>query len=160
MWAVWGSNTLSDLPYSEMAPLGVSFDSAPMNLKLLCSPPPARNRVMLKVLGVVILVSGLGSATSIWLTQDHIDRQQSAGDASITGPLSPEDSRRYAHDVELYYGETGLLVDKWKRELAEWTQGKPLARLIAVASLILATGLFYAGANRSRRMGLAGNGSG
>ena len=103
MWAVWGSNTLSNLPYSEMVRLGVSFDGVPMNLKLLCSPPPARNRLMLKVLGVVILVSGLGSATSIWLTQDRIDRQQSAGDASITGPLSPEDSRRYAHDVELYY---------------------------------------------------------
>ena len=72
----------------------------------------------------------------------------------MTEPLSPEDSRRYTHDVEVYYGETGLLMEKWQRSLEEWTQGKPLAKLIAAGSLILATGLFYAGANRDRPTGL------
>jgi hypothetical protein len=108
---------------------------------------------MLKLLGAVILVSGLGSAASIWLAQDRIDRQRGADEASLTEPLSPEDSRRYTHDVELYYGETGLLVDKWKRALKEWTQGKPLAKLVGVASLVLAACLFYAGANPSRAPG-------
>ena len=132
---------------------GVCFDSVRMDLKLLFSPTPARTRLMLKLLGVVILASGLGSATSIWLAQDRIDRQRGAGEPNVMEALSPEDSRRYTHDVELYYGETGLLVDKWRRGLKEWTQGKPLAKLVGVASLILATGLFYAGANRSRLTG-------
>jgi len=109
---------------------------------------------MLIVLGLVILVGGLSPAASIWLAQDRIDRQRSAGGTDIPGPLSPEDSRRYTHDVELYYGETGLLMDKWRRWWEEWTQGKPLAKVIAVASLILASGLFYAAANRSRPTGL------
>ena len=129
---------------------GVSCDSVPMNLKLLLSPTPARTRFMLKLLGVVILVSGLGSATSIWLAQDRIDRQRNANEANSVEPLAPEDSRRYTHDVELYYGETGLLVDKWKRELKTWTQGKSLANLIAVASLIMASGVFYLAAGRRR----------
>jgi hypothetical protein len=119
-----------------------------MNPKLLCSPTPARTRLLLKLLGVVILVSGLSTAASIWLAQDRIDRQRSAGGTDLTGALSPDDSRRYTHDVELYYGETGLLVDKWRRWLEEWTRGKPLSKLVAVASLASAMGLFYVAAHR------------
>jgi hypothetical protein len=91
----------------------------------------------------VILISGLSSATAIWLTEDRIERQRSAGDANPAGPLSPEDSRRYTHDVQLYYGETGLLMDKWKRWLEEMTHGKGLAETLAVGSLGAAAGLFW-----------------
>jgi hypothetical protein len=101
------------------------------------------------LLGVTILVAGLSSAACIWLTQDRIDKQANAGGTSATEPLSPEDSRRYTHDVELYYGETGMLMEKWKRWFQELTHGKPLANTIAVASLILASGLFYLAANRN-----------
>ena len=99
------------------------------------------------------------AASSIWLAQDRLDRQRSAGGANTTEPLSPEDSRRYTHDVEVDHGETGLLMDKWQRWFEQWTQGKPLAELIAVASLSLAAGLFYAGANRRRPTGLPGQGT-
>ena len=108
---------------------------------------------MLKLLSLIILVAGFATTASIWLAQDRIDRQRGADGTEITGPLSPEDSRRYTHDVELYYGATGLLMDKWRRWWAEWTQGKPLAKVVAVASLIMAGGLFYAAANRSRPAG-------
>ena len=67
--------------------------------------------------------------------------------------LSPEDSRRYTHDVELYYGETGMLVEKWKRWFQKMTRGKPLADSIAVASFVLAGGLFYLAANRNHSAG-------
>jgi hypothetical protein len=115
---------------------------------------------MLKVLGVVILVSGLGTAASIWLAQDRLDRQQTAAGVNTTEPLSPADSRRYTHDVEVYYGETGLLMDKWQRWFEEWTQGKRLAVLVAAASLVLATGAFRVGAHRGRPSGLPGKGAG
>jgi hypothetical protein len=121
-----------------------------MNLKLFFSPTPATTRLMLKLLAVVILVSGLGAASSIWLAQDRLDRQRSAAGVNTAEPLSPEDSRRYTHDVEVYYGETGLLMDKWRRWFEEWTQGKPLAKLIAAASLVLAAGVFFVGSKRSR----------
>jgi hypothetical protein len=103
---------------------------------------------VLNLLGLIILLGGLASAASIWLAQDRLDRQTTAGVGDTTGPLPPEDSRRYTHDVELYYGQTGLLVEKWKRRWQEWTHGKPLARVIAGVSLILASGLFCAAANR------------
>ena len=103
---------------------------------------------MLNLLGLIILVGGLASAASLWLAQDRLDRQTSAGGGDTTGPLPPEDSRRYTHDVELYYGQTGILMDKWRRWWEEWSHGKPLAEVMAVASLILASGLFYAAANR------------
>jgi hypothetical protein len=119
-----------------------------MNSRLLFLPTPARTRLMLSLLGLIILVSGLAVAASIWVAQDRLDRQTSAGGGDTTSPLPLEDSRRYTHDVELYYGQTGILVDKWRRWWEEWTHGKPLARVMAVASLILASGLFYAAANR------------
>lgn len=120
-----------------------------MNLRALSSKAPAGRRLRLSLLGVTILVAGLSSAACIWLTQDRIDKQANAGGTSATEPLSPEDSRRYTHDVELYYGETGMLMEKWKRWFQELTHGKPLANTIAVASLILASGLFYLAANRN-----------
>jgi hypothetical protein len=121
-----------------------------MNLKLLSSPTPAGTRCKLKLLGVVILAAGLGAAASIWLAQDRIDRQRGAGGAEVTGPLSPEDSRRYTHDVELYYGATGLLMEKWQRWWEEWTHGKPLAKVIATGSLFLAAACFYLAARFTR----------
>jgi hypothetical protein len=130
-----------------------------VNLKLLFAPTPATNRMMLKLLGVVILVSGLGAASCIWLAQDRLDRQRNAEGANMTEPIPPEDSRRYTHDVELYYGATGLLVDKWERWFEQWTRGRPLAKLIGATSIILAAGLFYGGANRRRPTGLPGSGS-
>lgn len=120
-----------------------------MNSGLLLSPSLGRTRAGLILLGVVILLGGLGSSVSIWRAQDRIERQASArqmndpGSVNIIQPLSPDDSRRYTRDVELYYGKTGVLLDKWTRWLEKMTQGKPLARTIAVASLLLASGLFY-----------------
>jgi hypothetical protein len=88
-------------------------------------------------------------ATSIWLAQDQIDRQaRAAGTSDLetaegAGPLAPDDSRRYTHAVKVYYGETGLLLDKWKRGLEGLTQGKALAKTIAVSCLVVASGFFY-----------------
>jgi hypothetical protein len=126
---------------------------------LLLTTTPATTRRMLKLLAVVILVSGLGAASSIWLAQDRLERQRSSEGPNVTEPLSPEDSRRYTRDVEVYYGESGLLMDKWRRWFEEWTRGKPLAELIGAASVILAAGLFYVGANRGRPTGLPGSSS-
>ena len=110
---------------------------------------------MLNLLAVIVLICGLGSAASIWLAQDRADRQASAGATDIPGPLSPQDSRRYTHDVELYYGTTGLLMDKWRRWWEAMTHGKPLATTLAVVSLAVAGGCFYRAANQSHPTGLS-----
>jgi hypothetical protein len=119
-----------------------------MYQQVISFPKTKGNRLVLRVLAVIILVSGLGSAISIWVAQDRIDGQTRAEGTDIAGPLSPEDSRRYTHDMEVYYGQTGLLLDKWGRWWEEMTHGKPLARAIAVTSLVVAGGVFYLTTNR------------
>ena len=127
---------------------GEPVNHATMSLKLFSISPPARSRFLLNLLGVLVLVVGLGSAISIWLDQDRIDRQTSARENGNTGPLSPDDSRRYTHDVEMYYGQTGLLMDKWMRWLGGLTRGKSLAKIIGVVSLVVASWVFYTAAKQ------------
>jgi len=91
---------------------------------------------------IAVLVAGLAAATWIWQTQG---RQTDIDPASLPGVLSPEDSAKYQRDVEIYYGKVGLLTEKWTRQAAELTHGKPLAELIGVLSIIGAAGCFTLG---------------
>lgn len=103
----------------------------------------ARLRSVLNWCGVVILLVGLGSAGLIWRAQDRIERQDEAAQAANpAAPLSPLDSRKHVRDVEIYYGKAGVLEE----EAEELLHGKPLAKTIAVVSVITATGLFLVAA--------------
>ena len=103
----------------------------------------AQVRFALNWLGVVILIAGLSSAVWIWRAQDRIDREaEAAQTANPAAPLAPLDSRRQVRDVEQYYGKLGVLMEK----ADDLLQGKPLAKTIAVASVITATGLFLVAA--------------
>jgi len=96
---------------------------------------------------VRVLVVGLGSAGLIWRAQDRIERQDEAAQAANPAdPLSPLDSRKHVRDVEIYYGKTGVLVE----EAGEMLHGKPLAKTIAVVSVMTATGLFLVAARLPR----------
>ena len=103
----------------------------------------ARLPSTLNWLGVLVLSAGLGSAVLIWRAQDRMDRENEAAQtADPAAPLSPLDSRRQVRDVELYYGKTGVLMEK----ADELFHGKPLAKSIAVVSVIAAAGLFLVAA--------------
>ena len=94
-------------------------------------------------LGVVVLVAGLGSAAFIWEAQDQVDRKNAAAQsADASAPLSLLDSRKQVRNVEIYYGELGVLVEEAK----ECLHGKPLARTIGIGSVVAAAGLFLAAA--------------
>ncbi|HWX21029.1 MAG TPA: hypothetical protein VN578_14105 [Candidatus Binatia bacterium] len=94
---------------------------------------------MLNWLGIVILLAGLGRAVLVWRAQDRIDRENEAMQtANPAAPLPPLDSRKHVRDVEIYYGKLGVLAE----EAEEWLHGKPLAKAIAVVSIITAIGLF------------------
>ena len=116
-----------------------------MNRILLPSTPSARRGLTLHRLGLLVLLVGFGSAVFIWQAQDRIDRQaRNAGTTDIAAaPLAAGDSRRETHDLELYYGETGLLMDKWGRWFEGLAHGKSLAKTIAVLSLVGASGCFF-----------------
>jgi hypothetical protein len=123
-----------------------------MRLAWLPSTPTARRRCAFNLVGVLLLAAGLGSAAHIWRAQDRMDRQAAAQESSGTlAPLSPEDSRKYSRQMEIYSGKTGLLMEKWTRWLGEWAHGKPLAKVIAALSLLAAGGCFVVA--RSRPVG-------
>jgi hypothetical protein len=115
-----------------------------MGWTLLPSTPSARRGFTLKLLGLLILVIGFGGAVFIWRAQDHLDRQNgNGGDADLAAaPLAPEDSRRATHEVEMYYGKTGLLMDKWTRWFEGLLHGKSLAKTLAALSVVAASGCF------------------
>jgi hypothetical protein len=104
---------------------------------------PAYLRSALNWIGVVILCAGLGGAILDWRAQDRIDRENEAAQiADPDAPLSPLDSRKHVRDVEIYFGKSGVLIE----EVEDLFQGKPLAKTIAVVSVITAAGLFIAAA--------------
>lgn len=98
-------------------------------------------------LGFVILALGFLSAAWIWHLPDEPD------DAEVLrqhGVLAPGDSAKYQHQVEIYYGKTGLLMDSFLRRAAQLSHGKPLAETVAAVSMIGAGGCFLVGAFMSR----------
>jgi hypothetical protein len=114
-----------------------------MILNWLRSMSLARLRLTLNWSGIVLLLVGLGSAVLIWRAQDRIDRENEAAQTGDPAALlSPLDSRRHIRDVELYSGKVGVLVE----EAEELLHGKPLAKTIAVLSVLTATGLFLVAA--------------
>lgn len=79
----------------------------------------------------------------IWRAQDQTEREEAAEQAANpSAPLAPLDSRKQVRDVEMYYGQLGVLVE----EAEELLQGKALAKTIAFVSVIMATGLFLVAA--------------
>jgi hypothetical protein len=125
---------------------------ASMFSRVWLSPSPATLRLVLRWMGVVILAGGLATAASIWVPQDRLERQmraqklKEAHEVTILDPLAPEDSRRYTHEVERYYGRSGLLLDKATRWMEGLGEGKPLAWTVVVVSGVLAGGLFFVAA--------------
>jgi hypothetical protein len=104
-----------------------------------------KRELTVNLLGLMILLVGFGNAVLIWQAQDRIDEQDRRGGATdrAGAPLAPDDSRRYTHDMELYSGETGLLMDKWSRWFEGLAHGKSLAKTIAVLSVVAASACFF-----------------
>jgi hypothetical protein len=100
-------------------------------------------RLPLRIIGAVILVLGVATSGWVWRAQE---RDQSSALDPLNNPSAPlaiSDSRKQSRNVEMYYGETGLLIERWSERLEPWTHGKPLAEVIAVISLVTATGCFF-----------------
>jgi hypothetical protein len=102
----------------------------------------ARLRLTLNLLGAVALLVGLVSAALIWQAQERIERQEAAQGADSAAPLSPLDSRKQVRDVEIYYGKSGVLIE----EAEQLLHGKPLAKTIAILSLVTGGGFFLVAA--------------
>jgi len=87
---------------------------------------------------LVVLLAGLSGSVLIWRAQDRIERDNGSGqDADPDNSLPTLDSRKHLREVELYGGKAGVFMEEAKGLF----HGKPLAKTIAVVSVITAAGL-------------------
>lgn len=97
------------------------------------------HRALLQRCGAIILFVGICLGALIyWSAPPATDAPIDADSA-----LPPDDSRRYAHDTQVYFGKTGALADKWTRTLAGWGKPRPLGITVIVVSGLLAGGCWW-----------------
>ena len=110
-------------------------------LKFIYESSPARIRRGFNLAGITILLVGLVAALVVW--HDSSGEQQSAADPNNPATaLAPSDSARQSRQIEIYYGKSGLLFERWSEKAQILLHGRPLARLIAFAALMAETGCF------------------
>jgi hypothetical protein len=93
----------------------------------------------------IILIAGLGSAGLIYLTAGN-DGENGNGYEIVGGDVyqvSPEESKMYQHDLEVYGGKANVLADRFMRWFDGLWQGKSLAITVGCISIILSFGFFF-----------------
>jgi hypothetical protein len=106
-------------------------------------------RESLILIGAIILLVGLGSAVFIYQTAGN-DSDSVLGYEIIGGaayPISPEASRTYRRDLELYGGKAAVVTDDFSRWLVGLWHGKSLAFTISGISIFISLVIFFV-ANR------------
>ena len=92
----------------------------------------------LYIIIAIILLVGFGSAVLIYLTTEN-DSGSVLGHEAIT----PENSKMYAHDLELYGGKANVLADELMRWFAGLWHGKSLAFTIACITIFISFVFFF-----------------
>lgn len=111
-----------------------------MNRKIL------QQRTWLHLISAVILLAGLSSAAVIY----HRAGSDSYGASGYEGgdgtifPITPENSKLYRHNLEVYGGKFSVIMDDFRRWFIGLWQGKPLAIIIACTTILISFGFFSA----------------
>ena len=98
----------------------------------------------LYLIAAIVLLVGLSSAVLVYLTAGNESDGFSGYEAGsgYVYPVSPEDSKKYMHDLELYGGKANVLAS----ELMQWFDGlwhgKSLAFTIMFISVLISSGFF------------------
>lgn len=110
----------------------------------------------------IILLAGLGSAILIYLGAGN-DSQGVLGYEAAGGhvyPISPEDSKMYIHDLELYGGKLNVLADEFMRWFVGLWHGKSLAFTVACITIFVSLGFFFVAHNLKSEGGAEDNQTG
>ncbi len=106
-------------------------------------------RTRLYLISSVILLSGFGSSAWIYLTAENdsgaVLRYEEGGGQVY--PVSPEDSKMYMHDLELYGGKVNVLANELTRWFVGLWHGRTLAYTVACIAVIISFGFFLAAGN-------------
>jgi hypothetical protein len=111
-------------------------------------------RFQLRALGLVVLLVGLVSALLIYWSGADASKPPGNPEESDMGyenqdfNLSFADSKKATREMAIYYGQFGLVVEKWSRWLEELQQPRPMAAMIAAGSALFAAGCFAAARRR------------
>jgi hypothetical protein len=99
----------------------------------------------LYLITAVILLCGFGSAIWIYLAAEN-NSDGAIGYETAGGyvyPVSPEDSKLYMHNLELYGGKVNVLANEMVRWFVGLWHGKSLAYTVACISVIISFGVFF-----------------
>ena len=88
-----------------------------------------------KLVTILMLCVGLGSAVVIYLT--------AAGPDEISMVDEFEESKRFAHDLELYGGKANVLANKFSHWFEGLWHGQSLAFTVAFLTVVMAVGYFF-----------------
>ena len=102
--------------------------------------------ILLTIASVLVLLTGLLGAVLIYQAADN-----ASDDASIyeqgegsTYPVSPQDTKKYLRDMELYGGKANVLATELRLWLVGLWQGRSLAYMLACIAILVSFALFYA----------------
>ena len=97
------------------------------------------------MIGIVVLLVGLISAFVIYIMAER-RVADAVGYDFIDGQaygISPESSKRYVHDLEVYGGKAAVMADAFNRWFSGLWQGTSLAYTIAFIAAITSWGFFF-----------------
>ncbi|MDA8432343.1 MAG: hypothetical protein M0Z60_05190 [Nitrospiraceae bacterium] len=110
--------------------------------------PKGALRRRLQIAGAAILLAGLAGAAAVYGTA--VDGPQRDAGYEMAGgqvyPVSPEDSKTYIHDMEVFGGKSAVVSDAFRRWFAGLWHGKSLAFTVACSAVFISAGFFLAGA--------------
>jgi len=102
-------------------------------------------KTCLNLMGAIILLVGLGSAILIYLKAENAS-DSVLGYEVVGGdvyPISPENSKMYVHDLELFGGKSAVLANEFRYWFVGLWHGKSLAFTVACIAIFLSFGAFF-----------------
>ena len=99
----------------------------------------------LYLISAIILLVGLSSSIWIYLTAEN-DLKRVLGYEIVGGTaylITPDNSKKYVHDLELYGGKANVLADEFMRWFIGLWHGKSLAFTVACITIFISLGFFF-----------------
>ncbi len=96
-------------------------------------------KTLLYLISAIVLLVGLSSAVFIYLTSEN-DSDSVAGYEIAGGnvyPITPEDSKKYMHDLELYGGKANVLVNDFMNWFVGLWHGRSLAFTVGCITIFI-----------------------
>jgi hypothetical protein len=101
-------------------------------------------RTLLRAVSGIILLVGLTSSVVIYYNADDCPGSPQCAENEYDNPVSPENSKKNLRGMELYGGESGVLVYQLEHWFLGLWHGKTLAYTVYSITIILAFAAYFA----------------